>query len=369
MPATVEHEKPHVLIIEKVGTDTPAFQLFSEKFEYSYYKPSTRESFAKDMATTYSHVQAMWCSWTGLDDIGLIDAEMIEHLPRSLKVIASCAVGYDRFDAACLAKRNIVLCNSPGLAADPVADHVLFQTLSLFRYYTVFENITRQHQRTDIGRGASTTGSWNGEIGRPCLNTQNAPPALGHIVGGRYVKQPRGHVVGIVGFGAIGKEIGKRLSAIGMNVHYTKTKPLTDAETSQLNYPVTFHRTLESMLPHSDLLVLACPLNPKTHYMINKNTLALLPKEAKIVNIGRGALIDTRALLDALKSGHLSGAALDVFEKEPVADHELCDRWDVILTPHIGSSTVETAIGAEAICVNNIINVLLGDGQKATRVN
>lgn len=193
--------------------------------------------------------------------------------------------------------------------------------------------------------------------------------SFGDSIGDRFVRQPRGHSVGIAGFGAIGKEIGSRLNAIGMKIHYTKRTKLTPSEESSLGYPVTFHDSVEHMLPFSDLLVLALPISPQTRHLLNDRTLALLPREARIVNIGRGGLIDTSALLRSLKSGRVAGAALDVFENEPIVEKDLCSRWDVILTPHIGSSTHENVLGAEKICMNNITNLFYGDGQSLTIVN
>lgn len=302
--------------------------------------------------------------------VGGLDADLIQHLPPSLRIVVSCAVGYDSYDGAALAHRNIILCNSPGLAAAPVADHVLYQTLSLYRYYHVFENLTRELKSTSLARGVPATGAWDCEAGRPVLNTETPPAfSFGQYVGGRAVRQPRGHTASVVGFGAIGKEIGERLAGIGMRVQYTKPTPLTAKEVSQLTYPVRYYETVQEMLPTTDLLVLACPLTKATRHLLNSATLALLPREAKVVNIGRGPLIDTGALISALKKGYLSGAALDVFEKEPVPEEELCGRWDVILTPHIGSSTIETVLGAEGICIANMENVLLGNGQCVTKVN
>lgn len=316
-----------------------------------------------------------------LQHVGGLNNELIEALPASLKIVVTCSVGFDHYDAEGLAKRGIVLCNSPGLAASPVADHVLFQTLALYRHYAIFEHLTRKSRCFGTARAAPATSGWDTEHGRPLLHENNksdpsyspendtAPSfSFGAYVGNRPVCQPRDHTVGIVGFGAIGKEIGQRLAGIGMNVHYTKRTRLSDVETKSLGYPVTFHETLESLLSKSELLVLACPLTPKTRYIINETTLQLLPRDAKIINIGRGPLINTKDLIQSLKSGRITGAALDVMETEPLVDPELCDRWDVILTPHIGSSTIETADGAEEICVNNIINVLFGDGKSITKV-
>lgn len=308
--------------------------------------------------------------------------DLIDALPKSLKIIVSCTAGFDSYDGPALAKRGIVLCNSPGLAAGPVADQVLYVTLSLFRYFQIFERLARKHQHIITCRTALMYPEWDLETGQPKLHQTNkndptydaeadvAPKfSFGEIVSGRFVRQPRGHVAGIIGFGAIGKEIGRRLDSIGMKIHYTKTRPLSEQEVASLGYPVTFHETADSLFPHCDVLVLACPLNAQTRYIVNEKSLALLPQEAKIINIGRGGLIDTKALLHSLKIGHISGAGLDVFEKEPIIDAELCDRWDIIITPHTGSSTVETVEKSEKNCIDNIYNSIFGDGKSLTRVN
>lgn len=294
----------------------------------------------------------------------------------------SCAVGYDHLNGAALAARGISLCNAPGLAAAPVADHVLLQTLSLFRYTQIFEHILRRNGNTNSTRTAIATPAWDSVTGRPLLYNSikassdydtvkdRAPKfSLGAFVGGREVRQPRGHNVGIIGFGAIGREIGERLAAIGMHVHYYKRNPLNPTETVDLGYSTTYHSTFESVLQVSELLVLACPLTSETLHMLNARTFALLPEGAKLINIGRGKLIDTKALLDALRSGKVTGAALDVFENEPNVEPELLDRWDVLLTPHIASSTVETLQGAEQICLDNMVNEFYHDSHLTTRVN
>lgn len=308
--------------------------------------------------------------------------DLIDSLPESLKIVVSCAAGFDSYDGAALAKRGIALCNSPGMAAGPVADQVLYYTLSLYRYFHIFERLAREHQHTITCRTAVTTSEWDLETGKPKMFLSNkndseynseadkAPGfAFGDLMAGRAVRQPRGHSAGIVGFGAIGKEIGRRLDSIGMNVHYTKNTPLSDKEIAALGYEATFHESTDTLFPKCDVLVLACPLNAKTHYMINEKSLAQLPKEAKIINIGRGALIDMKALLAALKSGHISGLGIDVFEKEPIIDKELCDRWDVIVTPHIGASTIEVVERSESHCIDNIYDMIVEGGKKLTRVN
>ncbi|KAF5100014.1 hypothetical protein DV451_002721 [Geotrichum candidum] len=345
MTAFSSNGKPKVLIIGEVDTNFASFKQFAEHFDY----------------------------------------EVLEAVPASVKIITSCAAGFDSYDAKGLADRGIVLCNTPGLAAEPVADHVLYLTLSLFRYYHVFERLTRAYQHTIDPRRMLTTSSWDLEAGKPKIfddkrneadysletNSSITPAkfAFGELVAGRFVKTPKGHSVGILGFGAIGKEIGRKLNAIGMNVHYSKRTALTGEEEKELGYPATFHKEIKDLFENSQLLVLACPLNAGTHYVVNEESLKFLPKEARIINIGRGALIDTQAMLAALKSGHLHGVGLDVFEKEPIVEEELCKRWDVIIEPHIGSSTLENVELSEKNCADNIYNMILGDGKSLTRVN
>lgn len=258
-------------------------------------------------------------------------------------------------------------------------------TLSLFRYYSVFERLTRAYHHSIDCRTVLTTSSWDNEAGKPKIfeDKRNgtdyvietdpsvipAKFAFGERVAGRFVRNPKGHSVGILGFGAIGKEIGRKLSVIGMDVHYSKRTPLTDKEEKELGYKVTFHKEIKDLFSKSNLLVLACPLNVSTHHVVNEESIKFLPKEARIINIGRGALIDTKALLAALKSDHLHGVGLDVFEKEPIIDKELCERWDVIVQPHIGSSTIENVELSEKNCADNIYNKIFGDSKSLTRVN
>lgn len=316
--------------------------------------------------------------------IGGLTKDLVEYLPSGLKIIVTSAVGYDPFDVVALGARGISVCNSPGLAANPVADHVLYVTLGLYHYSPVFENLLRQTKNTGDCRAILQSGlPWNNEIGRPVLcrvpsdsitdDQANIPVkpvyGFGDKVGNRFVRQPRGHVAGIAGLGAIGKEIGARLNSIGMNVCYHNRTRLNPDEEARLGYAATYYKSFEDMLPNIDLLILSLPINDSTKHIVNENTLALLPQGSKIVNIGRGGLIDTRALIQSLKTGEIHGAALDVFEKEPIVEEELCDRWDVILTPHTGSSTQENVLGAEKICIDNLLNFFYKEDKLITIVN
>ena len=165
--------------------------------------------------------------------------------------------------------------------------------------------------------------------------------------------------VGILGFGAIGQEIARRLRPFGCAVMYNRRHRLSPEQEAELG--VTYAE-LEPMLRRSDVLVLAAALNASSARVIDAPRLAMLPADAVLVNVARGGLVDTEALVAALDSGRLAGAALDVFDPEPLPpNHPLTRARNVILTPHIGGST---AASKRRILMNSIANVnraLAGD--------
>ncbi|KAK9327152.1 hypothetical protein V1520DRAFT_372254 [Lipomyces starkeyi] len=194
--------------------------------------------------------------------------------------------------------------------------------------------------------------------------------AFGDNVAGRSVTCPTGKRCGIVGMGAIGKEIARRAVAFGMSVHFYTRTPLSSETLATL--PVSSmiaYSSLQDLLPNCDVIVLCVPLGAHTHHILNTKSLALLPKGARVVNVGRGGLIDTEALVAALDSGHLTSAGQDVFEGEPEIQEILLDRWDVTILPHIGSATLESVVTAEDAIMRNIENVVLEGGCGITPVN
>ena len=145
----------------------------------------------------------------------------------------------------------------------------------------------------------------------------------------------RGQTVVIVGLGTIGATVARFCQALGMRVIGVRRSPMQPADPADEMHPL---KTLPALLPRCDWVVLACPHTDETHHLLNAGTLALLPKGALVVNVARGGCVDEPALIAALKSGHLAGAYLDVFEKEPLpADSPLWDIPNVIVTPHNAS--------------------------------
>lgn len=296
-------------------------------------------------------------------------ADLVPHLPQSLRIIVSSSVGYDHFDTRALAARSppILFCNTPGTgAAAPVADHALLLTLSLYRQQPAFERVLALSGDMAAARALLTSGRpWDASAGRPLLadlkyrddskhHILEVSASFGDRVGDRPVEEPRGHTVAVLGFGPIGRAIGARLSAIGMHVCYYSRNPAPASVTEKLGYHAKHYSRLADILPRAQLVVAALPLTPQTRHLLNDDTLALLPQGARVINVGRGATVDSAALLRALRSGRIHGAGLDVIEGEPQIEPGLLDRWDVIITPHIGSSTRQNAIQAQGVCMTNI---------------
>ena len=245
-----------------------------------------------------------------------LDRNFVGQLPSSIQVIATYSVGTDHLDLKALAERRIRVLNTPDVLSTAVAEAAVFLTLGLAR---------RAQESIDLVR----SGAWQG---------WNPSQLVGFELKGR--------TAGIVGMGRIGREIARILGALGMRIAYHNTRPLTAGAVAD---DITYHPKLADLLGASDVVILACPATPQTIGMINRVTLAQMRRGAVLVNSARGTLIDDDALIEALETGHLGGAALDVFRNEPKFDLRYLDRPNVLMTPHIGSSTIEARISMAEI--------------------
>jgi len=238
----------------------------------------------------------------GTDTIGLIAGlepltKNVLQVAKSLKVIARVGTGLDSVDLATAKQLGITVLNTPDAPTKAVAELTLAHILGLLRHVSQADRQVR-------------VGVWKGLMGS-LLETKT---------------------VGIVGFGRIGKRVATLLSAFGASVI------ISDAQVAQSDYP---NVELDELCIKSDILSLHLPYNESTHHIINENNLNLMKKGSYIVNISRGGLVDETALLAALKSGHLVGAALDCFEQEPY-EGELRNLETVQITAHMGSYARET---------------------------
>ncbi len=233
-------------------------------------------------------------------------AELIAKGTR-LKVIARAGVGLDNVDAKAAEARGIQVLNTPGATAVSVAEHAIGLMFALSRHLVAADRTMR-------------AGLWEKK----------------RFEG----RELHGKTLGLVGLGRIGQETAKRANALGMRVLANRSRNTKASDDlSALGIRVL---PLEKMLPESDIVSLHCPLTDLTRNLINATTLAQMKRGAFLVHCARGGVVDETALGEALKSGHLGGAALDVFPEEPVkGTHPLAALENVILTPHLGASTAE----------------------------
>lgn len=363
--------KQKVLIIGDLNTALPEYKELTSKFECIRYDvPADKAQLIDDLKTKFSDISAIYGAWLGFVLLGGFKDDILAAAPPSLKVISICSVGHDHYDGKGMAQRGIILTNVPlDGAAEPVADLVLFNTLAAFRNFKISsENFVADVDHSVGVRKMLDSGKFDSATGKPVLADANGY-AFGEYVAGRPCLSPRNHHVVIVGFGNIGVTIAKRLAAVGMHIHYVKRNPLAEAEVADLPFAVTYHHSIADASDVADLVVIACPGTPETHHLINADIINKFAKPIRIINIGRGPVVDEKALVDGLELGKVVFAGLDVFENEPLVDPRLYGRQDVMLTPHIGASTVENFDYTAVSAIKNIENVLLEGGEGLSRVN
>lgn len=253
-----------------------------------------------------------------------LDAAAIAALPAAVEVLATSSVGYDHIDVAAAAKRGLIVTNTPDVLTATTADLTMMLMLCACR-------------RAAEGYAIMKAG-WGRRL--------EPNEMLGIEVTGK--------TLGILGMGRIGQAVATRARGFGMRILYHNTRRLAP----ELEQGATYYANFHDMLPHCEILTLHAPGGADTDNILNREAIARLPKGAVVVNAARGQLVDEDALIDALQSGHLAAAGLDVFRTEPHYDLRLRDLPNVFLTPHMGSATVETrnAMGMRAL--DNIAAVL-----------
>jgi glyoxylate reductase len=239
---------------------------------------------------------------TGIDPV---PAELIERFPPGLGLIANIATGTDNIDLDAAAAKGLAVSNTPVVTED-TADLTMALLLATCRHLSFCERALR-------------AGDWNA--------------GAGHLSSRVHSK-----VLGIVGMGAIGQAVARRASAFNMRILYHGPSRKPDAESA---LGVEYRTSLADLLAESDIVSLNCPLTPASRHLLNSETLQQMKAGAVLINTGRGALVDENALVEALASGHLGGAGLDVFEFEPRVTPRLLEFDNVTLLPHIGSATAE----------------------------
>jgi lactate dehydrogenase-like 2-hydroxyacid dehydrogenase len=255
-----------------------------------------------------------------------LNAATIAGLPASVRVAATSSVGYDHIDVPAAKARGLIVTNTPGVLTECTADFAMMLMLAAARRGAEYDRIMRQGWRRRIGQG--------------------------ELLGVRVT----GKRVGILGMGRIGRAFAQRARGFDMKVLYHGRTRLPPELEQGAEYFANFH----DMLPHCDFLSVHAPGGAATNKMIDARALSLLPHGAVLVNVARGSLVDEDALLDALTSGKLFAAGLDVFRAEPDYDLRFSTLDNVVLAPHVGSASKETrdAMGFRAL--DNIAAVLAG---------
>lgn len=257
---------------------------------------------------------------------GHLRGEMLKQAPW-LKIIVCYGAGYEKIDLKAASARCIPVANIPDSTAQATAELAMGLMLS----------VRRKIARLDRDMRGSEHLSGLFEMGRDMGNT---------LEGAR---------LGIIGMGHIGRKLKDMARAMGMKVSYYNRRPLPPALSDLAAY-----RPVEELLAESDVVSIHCPLNRDSASLINAERLSLMKPGAVLINTARGGVVDMEALIEALSTGRLMGAGLDVYPDEPHVDGRLLKLPNVVLTPHIGANTVETRVKMAQACQARILDALSG---------
>ena len=284
--------------------------------KYEVREPESDIADADEFVRLADGVQAVFA--TAFDDM---DAGFIAALPASVGLIASIGVGVDHIDLNAAQARNLAVSNTPEVTTPCLADTAMGLILAACKRFREGLDIAK----TGEGRGMLMPDSWGQRV--------------------------TGRTLGIVGMGNVGKALAKRARAFDMEIIYTTPRPseAIDQEYSARSV------SLDDLLRQADVISLHCPLKPETRHLINAAAIEKMKPSAVIINISRGPVIDELALIEALKTGKLFAAGLDVFETEPAPiREELRALPNVFCLPHIASATWESRAGMAARVLANI---------------
>jgi glyoxylate/hydroxypyruvate/2-ketogluconate reductase len=255
-----------------------------------------------------------------------IDAALLERAPR-LKAVANIAVGYNNIDLAACTARGVMATNTPGVLDDSTADLAWALMLGAARRLTELERRVR-------------AGEWKGWRLKQWLGVDVHHATLG-----------------IIGMGRIGQAIARRAAGFDMKVVYHNRNRIDAALEQRLG---ASYATRDDLLRQSDFVVLQVPYSRETHHLIGARELKLMKRTAVLINSTRGGVVDDAALIAALREGTIRAAGLDVFENEPSLNPGFLGLDNVVLVPHVGSSTEATRRAMAMTAAKNLVAALTG---------
>ena len=250
-----------------------------------------------------------------------VDAALLDAGP-DLKVVANVAVGFNNIDVAACRARGVICTNTPDVLTESVADFTWALILAVTRRLSEGERVLRRHE-------------WKGW-------------AFDYMLG----TELRGKQLGLVGLGRIAAAVAARASVFGVRVAYSSR--------SDKGLPGAQRMSLDELLVSSDVVSLHVPLTPETTHLIDRKALTRMKRSAYLINTARGPVVDEEALAWALKERLIAGAALDVYEREPIVHPDLFELDNVLLVPHLGSGTTETRTAMADLAADNVVAVLSG---------
>ena len=248
-----------------------------------------------------------------------LDAETINKLPDTIKILSNFAVGFGNIDLDAAKKRNIAVTNTPEVLTDATAEIGILLILGACR-------------RAAEGISGARASDWKW--------------SADYLIG----KQLTGTRLGILGMGRIGQKIAKVAKALGMKIHYHNRSELS----SEKAQGAIYHNNLKSLMSVSDVLSVCCPASNETINLINKDTLEHLPQGAVVTNVARGDIVDDEALIDALNRRKVYAVGLDVYKGEPNLNPGYLKHKSAFILPHLGSATKETRTAMANLAIDNL---------------
>lgn len=256
-----------------------------------------------------------------------IDVEIMDAAGPQLKVISNYAAGYNNIDVKAATERGIAVTNTPGALREATADLTWALLLSAARRIVEGDRYMR----------AGKFVGWGPKL------------LLGHDVWGK--------TIGIVGMGDIGGAVARRARGFNMRIlyHNRRRNEVLEKELG------AEYRALDDLLREADFITLHVPLTPETHHLIGRRELEMMKSTAVLINVARGEVVDEKALVEALRSGKIAAAGLDVYENEPEMSPGLAELENVVLTPHIGSATHTSRDTMARMAASNLLRALNGE--------
>lgn len=317
--------KPKVLITYNIFGEL--YREILKDFEVTMPAPGVESFTYNEVLDVIGEYEAILSMWNFPVDKQLLDAA------HRLKIVANFAVGFDNIDVVEATAHGVIVANTPDPVTAPTADIAMGLMLDIMRGITSFDKLQR--------RGNYVKGIM-----------KNLGTSL------------EGKRLGIIGMGRIGKALAKRASAFGMEIVYHNRHRLSANIEQEFS---ARYLSLDELFCTSDVVSVNAPLTPETYHLVDGVRLAQMKPSAYLINTARGPLVDEKALVEALRNGTIAGAGLDVYEFNDAVTDELIALDNTVLTPHIGTQTVDGRREMAQFAATNIANFFFGG--RVARVN